>query len=553
MMKRESYDLIIGIAAAAFLPNIFFYILFNNNKIFGEHVFIHSVIMAAVFSAISIGAFLLFRLITRKAEAALFILIVSWIPFWLFGSIYSSVSNIIDEPSRRVLVIIHAIVIIALLLLLRKFNPLEKFSQVIFRALSLAIAVIFMFNFVPTLYTEISVSASRPSEQVFDIKADFIVDQQLPSPDVYWLHMDGMMSFDTIYKYFGDSQDELKAELEQRGFVINEDAALNAGYTQVATVAMLSPTFYDSYLGMQLNKVDHLLNTERTLELLDIFESDGVYIRRDVANHNELYKAFMAKGYNTVIIGTTGYGIYPIDHFYRLDDDNSPYMVMGTREVSEAMSGIDLIMQLLLTTTSLSAARARVSSAMEKMQGRNWLPIPDYDDEIDSLTKDTLDYRIERRLYRRLLDTFTIESPKLAFVSNDITHSPYGIIRVENDGDDNTRVNRNNVDVLYPIHHEYAIQVLLNTIDLILDRTPDAVIIIQGDHGVHRLTTQEYMLGMGYTIPQILEMNFSVMSAVRIPPQYGDLEEPMDPLNITRFLVNHLVGENFEMLTGEQE
>jgi len=552
-MKRESYDLIIGIAAAAFLPNIFFYILFNSNKVFGELVFIHSIMLAAIFSAISIGVFLLFQVITRKTEAALYILIVTWIPFWLFGSIYSFMSNIVTDLSRRVLLISHAIVIIVLLLLLRKFNPFEKFSQVMFRALSLAIAVIFMFNFVPALYTEISISTRRPSEQIFDIKSDFTIDHQLPSPDIYWLHMDGMMSFDTIKKYFGDDQEDFKAELEKRGFVINGGADFSAGYTQVATAALLSPTFYDSYLSTHLNEVAHLLNSERTVELHDRFELDGLHLRRDVAHHNELYKAFMAKGYNTIIIGTIGYGIQPIDHFYRLDNDDYPFLIMETHEASNTLIGIDNIMQSLLTSTSLSAVRARISNLMDNMQGKTWHPIPDYDDEIDSLTEYTRGLRIESRLYRRLLDTYKIESPKLAFVSIDITHSPFGVIRVEDDGIDNRRVNTNNVDVLYPVHHEYAVQVLLNTIDIILDWNPDAVIIIQGDHGIHRITTQEYMLGMGYTIPQILEMKNSVISAVRLPQQYGELDEPMEPLDITRFLVNHFVGENYEMLDSIQE
>jgi len=548
-MKRKSYDLLFGTVAAAFLPNIFFLILFNNNRVLDELIFIHSMILVAIFSIISIGIFMLFRFITCGTEKALLALLFLWIPFWLFEAIFSFTSSISALLSRRVLLVCHAILIIILLLLLRKFNPLDKYRQDIFRVLAIVIGMFFMFNFVPALYTEIVTNVRRPSEQVYDVKVEFKVYKHLPSPDIYWLHMDGMMNFDTVHKYFGDAQEELKTELEQRGFVINDSAELIAGYTPVSTAALLSPTFYDSYLSKHLGEVASLLNSDRTVELHEIFMSDGISINRNIAPRNELYKAFMAKGYKTVIISTIGYGIQPIEYFYRFDNDDLPLLIMGDSKVPDALVGIESIVQVLTKTTSLSAIRARISSIFDSMLGRTWLQIPDYDVRIESLTMNTLGLRIEKRLYRRLLDSQKIESPRLAFVSIDITHSPFGVISVETDGVGNAPVNLNDVDKLYHVHHEYAAQVMLNTIDIILDRNPDAVLVIQGDHGIHRISTQEYMLKMGYSMPQILEMKHSVISAVRIPPQYGGLNGPVAPLNITRMLVNLFVGENYEMLS----
>ena len=54
------------------------------------------------------------------------------------------------------------------------------------------------------------------------------------------------------------------------------------------------------------------------------------------------------------------------------------------------------------------------------------------------------------------------------------------------------------------------------------------------------------LLDLGYTEDQLMDLWLSVMSAVRIPQQYGDLDEPVDPLYITRLLVNRFVGENYE-------
>jgi hypothetical protein len=56
------------------------------------------------------------------------------------------------------------------------------------------------------------------------------------------------------------------------------------------------------------------------------------------------------------------------------------------------------------------------------------------------------------------------------------------------------------------------------------------------------------MYGQGYTKEQIVELMHSVFSAVRIPDEYGGLDEPIAPLNITRELINRFVGDNYELL-----
>jgi len=545
--RRFSAHVLMPFIVAAFLPNIFWLFLFNNNKVLNEIAYSHSVIVAILLSIISICLYMLFRVITRKTEAALIILIVFWVPFWMFGSVYSYVSSITVLLTRGVLVIIHAIIVIVLLLLLRKYNPLEKYSQIIYRVLSVIICLLFLFNSVPTFYEGIVIYGRAPSEQVADIKVDFNVDEQLPSPDIYWLYMDGMMSFDTIYKYFGDAQDELKFELNQRDFVINESAELIAGYTQAAAASLLSPSFYDSYFSKRLSETEHLLKSERANELYARLESDGIRFNRDIEPRYELFKAFMAKGYSNIIIALD-YGSYQsIEYFYNYNDDLY-LLIQGPRETSDRLIEVENTMHFLTTATSLSVVRGWIFNFLNSVQGRTLQPIPNYEDEIDLLTKHTLGLEPERSLYRRLLDTYTIKSPKIVYIANYITHTPFKVLSVEADGSDNTVVDPRDIDLLYLLHHEYAAQVMLNTIDLILDWNPDAVIIIQADHGVHSIATQPYMLEMGYTIPQILEMNYSVISAVRMPPQYGELDEPVAPINISRMLVNSFVGENYEML-----
>jgi hypothetical protein len=106
------------------------------------------------------------------------------------------------------------------------------------------------------------------------------------------------------------------------------------------------------------------------------------------------------------------------------------------------------------------------------------------------------------------------------------------------------------VEKYLPQHH-YSMQLTLKFIDMILEQDPDAVIVMQADHGIHSYTVQS-MNQQGYDHDDILALNLSTVSAVRIPEKYGKLSEPLDPLDITRYLVNHFVGENYEYLFYEE-
>lgn len=101
---------------------------------------------------------------------------------------------------------------------------------------------------------------------------------------------------------------------------------------------------------------------------------------------------------------------------------------------------------------------------------------------------------------------------------------------------------------LYPLAYEYSNEVMFNMIDLILEHNPNAIIVIQADHGMHLHGTQRQLLAEGFTEEEVAHIQNSVLSAVRIPEQYGGLDEPLDPRNITRELVNRFVGENYQLI-----
>jgi len=539
---------ILPCVAAFFLPNIFLFFLYNNNRDMNDISFGHVLVLSAALSLASVVIFLLYRLMTKSDAGSLAVLLLSWLCFWLFEQIYPAGLGI----KRRSLFILMLAVIAGAVLLCRRYKDFLSKSAEVPQIFTVIICLLFAYNFVPGLLFEIKTASGRTGADRPGVKSEFTVDKSLPSPDIYWFHMDGMMNFDVVEKYFGEKQEGQKNELEKRGFVINETAALNAGYTDTAVPALTCPSFYDSYLGERLAKVEHMtrIGLERTHELNKLFAEDGVNLAKDIAPNLELFHAFLQKDYNAAMIAKPRTIIVPIDRFYDRLEDKNPLMIKTEAERNNTLGRLSELAELLFTSSALSMVKGPVTSFLrnEELKQNEWLPIPEHKDIVDRLTAGTYKINGEKRHYRMVYDTFSIPSPKLVYAVNEIAHGPYdrlyGAGRLENPVPGSSVA----VDKQYYPQHEYALQILLTAIDLVLENNPDAVIVIQGDHGVHTSGGQTYLRKIGYSDAQIIEMNHSVISAVRIPEKYGGIDVELEPLNIARLLVNRYVGENYDML-----
>jgi hypothetical protein len=542
--------------AALFMPNIFLFFLFNNNKVMNNLHFSHFVVLAVVFSIISVCIFLVYRKISNSIEGAFVTLLISWIFFWLFEAILSIAVRRSASLGRVILLVCMAGGIAILLRIFHQYHSAIQKYRSAFLVLATTICVLFSYNFIPALHSEVLIGKANPppTKKPYNIKTEFVVDHSLPSPDIYWFHMDEMVGFRAVEKYFGDAQDKLKAELIKRGFVLNESAELRAGYTQVAVPALLSPTFYDSYLRLQLAEAAHLLRNSRQRQLNERFRASGLIpkdvftVSGDIASGFEMFRALKMKDYSTILISTNlvtiNWGL--IDRLYRANDEY-PLSVHSNSVRVNVLEEINDLKYLLMTTTPFSLADNIITNWIEHLK-KDWLTVPAYEGVVNQLTCQTLGIIEERRLYRRLYDALSVPSPKIIYMMNFLAHRPYNRVyetdKLENPYPDNFDA----VDLLYLPQYKYAAKVMLLAIDMVLEKNPDAIIVLQGDHGIHHHLVQAYMVNKGFSDNQILSMNHSVISALRIPPQYGGLDKPVDPLNISRLLVNRFVGQNYELL-----
>ena len=555
-------DRILYCLAAIFMPNIFLFDLYNRNRIQNHLPFGATIILAVIFAAVSIALFFLLRLLAKSLEGALIAASAWWVMFWLFEATYSVLLRFSASLSRLMWLAFIVAGIAAIAICFRHYRP--PFSKIgpVFRILAATGCGLFVFNFMPAIQHQLAFQRGVDEryevflrgDKLFYIKRNFNVDPTIPNPNIYWFHMDGMMSLSTVERFFGESRDDLRTELAMRGFVIYEDAIVYGGETQYALPILLSPAFYDSYFGERISEVDGLSPITRTRTLIGRLSQDGISLANDVAPYYEIFHAFRAADYNIVIICSYPHimSSVPFDRLYRtinmtttMTDTkyillDSEFLGMPTNNFSSEAGDL---FRLLSSASPLSLISERISFS-EKI---SWLPVIGHEDMIEQLTSETRNTAHERQLYRAFLDHFSTTSPRLVYIMIYFTHSstirhgnPIGMARGEGIPTD--------VYPVYMAHYNYAAMIMFNKIDIILEQDPNAVIVLQADHGIHDHNELESLLNRGYTEEEVLDFLFSVFSAVRIPEAYGGLDAPLGPRNIARELVNRFVGQNYELL-----
>ena len=483
--------------ASLFMPSILLFDLYNRNHVESNLFFKQILILAGALGVVGLLLFFLFKLLTRSVERALVVSFIFWIFFWLFETLYEVVLRFTTTMTSTFFLILMIIGISICVVALRRYEPPFEKVRAIFNVFALCIIAMFFFNAVPGVNNEMALARiedegaeERNENELFYIKRNFLVEPHLQRPDIYWIHMDGLMSFEMIERFFEVPKDHLRAELEERGFIIYADATLNAGYTSAAYPALLSPAFYDSLWGELLLSAEMKFRRERHAAHREGLSQVGLTFR-NLASYYELFGALNAGGFH-VHLNTNSHRLPSADQM-RFGD----------------------LPELLSLTTPFNIY---LGSNREVVETRYIEHNSDYEARFVMLFNH---YAHMGQLARRV-------DPSLEVA-------------------DQTRVD------LYPLGVEQAIRDVLREIDGILEVNPDAVIVLQSDHGFHMGDTQRHLLAQGYSEELVLELLHSVFSAVRIPSAYGGLEDSIAPLNITRVLVNRFVGENYELLSTRED
>jgi hypothetical protein len=374
------------------------------------------------------------------------------------------------------------------------------------------------------------------------------VDGNVPHPNIYWIHFDGAMSFDNVEQYLGDSQEDIKQEFAGRGFLINGGAYNSSGFasTVLGVTSLLNPDVYDATIWQLHEQVFTLPFKERAQMIINYTEQfGGINDIYDLNLTPELFSAFFEAGYQPILqFGLAGGGPFnsPIYRWYDYRGHPGKYL-----EISQyADITLRNFLELLSKTSSIVARDwERVLNLIPaEIESLDLQDLPEYLYELNNIQIDSI---YEKEQMRILLDIFNFNQgnfakPIIVYFDVDQLHAPY----VVEGGITGSVLGLPS----YHWRHKDMVISILKEIDMILRYDEDAIIIIQADHGVH--LSNEWLTDNGYSLKEIADINYGTFSAIRIPEKYGGLDKPLNPMNITRELVNRFVGKgNYELLSDQ--
>ncbi|NLW88199.1 MAG: hypothetical protein GXY43_00510 [Clostridiaceae bacterium] len=423
-------------------------------------------------------------------------------------------------------------------------------------------SVFFLMSAVSCTYITVTGSLSPKPE----IKTDFIVEHRTDDrPNVYWIHCDGMLSVSAVEKYFGDPQDDFCEALRERSFLINETASFEARHkTTIAVPALMCPFFYDTRLKEMID--------DPAFDTLTI-HNQAEAILTDVRLNNELIDAFSSAGYDTNTVAlmdqhffpTTDSFYFPLDtigcgHFTRCIALQYPYTLARLPQLSKekAMKSIHaseagvFMLSFFRPGTMLFGLDPGSPDAL-------FPALPSYAEPVDPiLTNEEIDAlfmggnaSISHAYFAQALSYILNDSkenaPSFNMLMSVMFHDPYLFDANGNRKESFLLEDAKN----YHDQHVYFSKVLIRMIDMILEKDPDAVIILQADHGMNTHYDWELDFSFGKGGYDLLELRNSTMSAIRIPEKHRNGEEiytMITPLNLSRYLVNRFVGQNYAYL-----
>ena len=569
--KSQIAERILYMFTVAITPNIPLFFLYSRNAAQGL-LFRHFLIFGGMLALISLIIYLPVSRFLLRRRRTMILLTLFWSAFWFFSALEGIVLSVNDELSQAAVVARLFAIIVIIGFVLRWLS----FNRSVANVIAFVLCILFVFNFAPeaiaVLGGEIQrVRNARIGMLPYEIKTEFYINHELPSPNVYWLHIDGMMGFDAVERFFGDSQTDLKSELVDLGFNINESARLEAGFTTTAVPSLTSPTFYDSYLAEEFTRVAHLTHNSRTRSLHVAMREKG-FTFEDIHPLNELVKAFSDAGYTT--ISNQGYVLRSERIDLWIDEWRNVYSSTIMRELNTAFSKLFDFKELIIDASALLTLSSAIDVLFERRRPEEeFLPIPNYP---DTESKHISGYSNQdarmASIVRAIKHATTIQTPHIVYfaewmahcvgvdgyIIGGVTYEEYIGATFIYDADGNVYTERledpHDIQLYFP-QHMYAVKQMMAMVDTIIENDPSAVIVIQADHGIHGFGPSghgfdsEFMFSRGYSFEDQYNLTFSTISAVRIPPQYGTLTQPLDPLDITRWLVNNFVGGgNYEYL-----
>ena len=423
--------------------------------------------------------------IGREPATASLLTAVLVVSFFGYGHAWNGVAHMLDNQWPLIVVWL-ALSVAAFVLAWRA----GRRAMTIVRGLALVAAFAVLLNAVGLGQTVAALSSPAPLSP----SAGADIELERPAgqlPDVYYLVPDRYASISSLREFYSFDNEPFLAELEERGFRIANGA--HANYTKTS----LS-------LGSSLN-LDYL-DAER-------LQADATSVRDRGPIHRVLRDPLVAPR----ALKGLGYQYFHVGGWWGPSSTN----VDADRVF--AYDRQDTFTEVLRQTTLL---RALSDASAAPDDAWDWPSM-----------RASVEYQIGR-----LREIAEIAGPKYVFGHVMLPHPPY-VFDADGSVMDRAKVRQLGHAEAYRRQLTYANGVLLDLVDRIIERSPDAVIVIQADEGPFpaRLRANEADFDWREAADAELREKFGILFAMRIPG--ADLEaagfhDAITPVNTFRVVFN---------------
>jgi hypothetical protein len=454
---------------------------------------------------INIVVYSLWLIISRSPAKSALLSIATYIFLYSFGHIYNIIGNQVILGMEIGFVKLFALWTLLFILACFLIFRIKQINISLLVGLNLTALALLLINIIPVISFELQANRQINNEGETSVPIQTINSEQ---PDIYYIVLDSYARNDVLEGLLGYDNSDFLNELKKRGFYLPDCAYSNYDTTAKTIASVLNFDYLKE--GWRNNNNDDMANPS----------PENV----SIIKNNKVQSYFSRYGYQFV----TGRAYSPSMYIEKSDIYLNYYMDSSGKDDLDRKQFINLY----LNTTAF-----RVLAELYKNDQFDFLHLPYWliDNDIKNSYYNTASLWYNQNLY--MFDSVSKFPQKpgnyLVYAHIIAPHVPY-VFRA--DGSFRYPLDTSDEKVLYVDAVKYLNKRVLELVDTLLTESKvPPVIIIQGDHGIHKLTRdlEIHKIFSAYFLPGKL-----------ITPPYPTLT----PVNDFRMIIRNYFDPSMELL-----
>jgi hypothetical protein len=514
--------------------------LYNNNYLyvrFGDFL-----ATTLIYVLIAAGINALLYLITRNWIITNFLVTAAYIGLCSYDTLINRVFVYFPNFYRLRYFLPAYIVLITVLIILAFIISTRKHAKVFNQFASIMICFLFVFNMFGAVRLHLSLTDADFDGDNDWLSEYFSYTYNLNAPDtdknIYFFIFDEMTS-PRAAQLLGADIDEQLNKLREMGFYVPEsDMSISIRQTLYSLPELLNPHGFDNYLKEDYAEVTNaVISSFHAAQVDRVVDNVRQRTRQKVGimiNNPELIIAFQQRGFAT-----------PFNDIIEYPPNRN--------SLNNQSTVFDSDMKTLFKSTTVIIGLEIIYNMLRAVE------IEDLN-IINSINNEGFDNR-EFEIKERIFDKTELAADKNQFFFSHflLPHFPF----VYNaDGSQKTKeqllsLNHQNSYRVTPSFIEqyiFTLNLMIEQMETVIDNDPEAVIVIIGDHGFGgNFPYDALSRGLGITLNEAHIIRNEIFVALRLGDEADAENNPIfkDPRNITRYLVNTYVGQNYEYILPE--